>query len=478
MIELSGRLSEVKRDQEMESQIVSEVNAKKEPARLIARRQKQLKEEKKRIKKEQQLQQQQQPLGDDVAMEDEAKEGNLKKDADNAAMVVEDDSVSKDGNGSKAQHEEEELKKQLDDVVQSWRDVMGSRKLALELVANLCSGGDEEDEEGDGMEGGMYGDGDDEHMWDSDDEAKLMANTAMQSSGTAKSTSPYEQATYESLASHRLPEGILTFFKGWTQFIPAHGADEPPPDLVSQDVDELLATCAVCLGNLAACDALPTWKAATATVVSTGKSEENGLQLFWWELVSMLNLGGIFQGPELHMSSVMLSLLRSQPDSRALVDSTALDCIFKLLSTKQSSDGNVHTDALTQMHCNAISMLGVLCSEPHPESIDARVCAVLLERLRAANAADSGALNDIDGERSSIIITHEILNVLMDTYGADDCHEDVFAKEDVLGHFQRCLPGFRRRVKKAAKRDNSGEAGIWGETVLNASRFIKYKEGE
>ena len=182
-----------------------------------------------------------------------------------------------------------------------------------------------------------------------------------------------------------------------------------------------------------------------------------------------------------HVTSVMLSSLRSQPESLTLVDSPTLDRLFSLLQQQSENNENANNIALVQMHSHIISMLGVLCSEEqqsqHSAEIDARVCRALLERLRSAmTLANTENVND----NGSVIITHEILNVFMDMYGGDDCHEEVFAREDVLGHFQRCLPGFKRRVKKVAagaSGDFSGEVGVWGETALNASRFIKYKKG-
>lgn len=72
----------------------------------------------------------------------------------------------------------------------------------------------------------------------------------------------------------------------------------------------------------------------------------------------------------------------------------------------------------------------------------------------------------------------------MDMYGGDDCHDDVFEKNKVLDHFRRCLPGFKRCVKKIGLATVRGKEGaeeeevcIWNETALNASRFIKYKNG-
>ena len=202
----------------------------------------------------------------------------------------------------------------------------------------------------------------------------------------------------------------------------------------------------------------------------------------------------ILEGPRIntqvelshHVTSVILSLVRNEQQARTLVDSSTLECLTAILQQRHSNDELVTADALLQTHSNIISILGVLCSEPHPAIVNTQVCQALLERLRSSSSseADTGSTN----MKHSIIITHEILNVLMDMYGDDDdedCHNQVFKNEDVLGHFQRCIPGFKRSIKKVAASTHRGmgsmreemEVDLWNETALNATRFVKYKKG-
>ncbi|KAL7465094.1 LOW QUALITY PROTEIN: hypothetical protein ACHAXS_005422 [Conticribra weissflogii] len=459
MVDLSKEISAQIQDEQMESQIVKEINQRKEPARMIARRQKKLREEKEKLK-----QSHQQGHGamddDDIATKD------VKTGQESAAMVVEQEGDEKKPDQSNAG----DLKDELNHVLQSWRDLMGSYKLALEVIANLCSG-----KEGEEIEEDMfYGDReDDEHMWDSDDEAKLIAavGTANSQSADMKCT-PSELALFSSMASSRLPEQMLSFFSKWLEFLPSIGMDCPA--LVVDDVNELLSTCSHCLGNAIACD-LPTWSCSpmksTVIVGSDLKVVENGVQLFWWDLLSSFSASwmasDVDHAVKSHISFVMLSMIRHQPQARTLVDSTQLDLIFALLSIEPKENDN----SSVQVMSNAIAMLGILCSEPHPSTVDSRVCSALLERLRSATSNE----NDIT---TNVIAIHEILNVLMDMYGGDDCHDEIFAKNDVLGHFKRCLPWFKRQVKKvSAGRRNREETETWSETALNASRFIKYKGG-
>lgn len=460
MIATSNELSTIKNDANMEEDVVNKVNSRKEPSRDIAKRQKKMKAEKKKRASE------------DAAMEvqgmNEGKDEKEQEPADIMA-VVEDDNSREHENDTKHQQKEDDLQEELDKTVSNWKSIVGSHKLALELVANLCSGigsnGDDEDP-------ATYQDDDDEHMWDSDDEAKLVADSKAASSDSNNAIiTPSEQATYNSMTTphHQLPEIVLQFFRKWVEFLPNTSTNVP--ELVSQDVSEVLSTCALCLGNILACN-LSTW--------SSG-SEKSGLDLFWSQLVAMLSSSAKTTNPGSNMSQyyaitgVMLSMLQSQPRSRTFVDESTLDGLFALLLHDEDGSGD---QALLQTQCNIISILGVLCSEPHPALIDAKVCSALLQRLARSSTMDNNnSSNQASSTKQSVIITHEILNALMDMYGDEDnCHDEVFDKESVLDHIRRCLPGFKRRIKKAQAGGGDEEVHVWNETALNASRFIKYKQ--
>jgi hypothetical protein len=139
----------------------------------------------------------------------------------------------------------------------------------------------------------------------------------MGQSTTQRTTSPTDKEVYNLIALHQLVEQILIFFNHWMMFLPSLGlgVDDKCPSLVVEDVDELLATCAVCLGNMIACE-IPTWTLSCAkevvSVVCRDASVENGMGLVWWSLVALL------KSPELagkndamnHITTIMLALLR------------------------------------------------------------------------------------------------------------------------------------------------------------------------
>jgi hypothetical protein len=463
MMELIETISSQKQDEAMESEVTSEINARKEPARLIARRQKEMKA-KKQEDAEDKVDNNNKKAGDNVEMmEDDKKEG--------VVVMVED-------YANKEIHQGEEVKMvdpqdELETIIKSWRNLVGSHKLALELVANLCSGPVEEEEE---EEPGMYDhDDDDEHMWDSDDEAKLMETTGQ--SAIQKTASPADKEVYTSISSHKLVEQILIFFNHWVTFLPLLGlrVDEKCPSLVAKDVDELLATCAVCLGNMIACE-IPTWTLPCAkevvSVVCQGAaaSVENGIGLVWWSLVANGKIDAMN-----HITTILLASLRHHSYVRSLADEPTLDMLLNLMMSQPGSNSSDQMDAKIQMDCNIIAMLGVLCTEPHPSSINSRVCSALTEKMRSASSTQTD--NSPEACKQSVLILNEVYNVLMDMYGGDDANDEVYQQQDVSGNLNRTLPMFKRSIKKVLSMDRENEEMgiIWNETALNVSRFIRFK---
>jgi len=573
MISLSNQLSSVKDDESMEMQAVSRVKARGESARSIARRLQETKKAKKTKTKAKDRDLRGAPGGMMQVDGEEwpracndatGGEENGKIGKDDAVMVVElddgDDEEGDGGDGDKdrtREQAEDELREELDAVVSAWRDIVGTQKLALELVANLCSGSNEDDDEeedvgDDDDDEGMYGENDDdedEKMWDSDDEARLLS-TSVAASNDARpdpnkndsAIAQFERETYESMAD--LPMKILRFFRHWVDFPSAFAAastamDSATPDegnngsivadvgteassktaclpaLVSRDIDEVLSTCALCLGNVVACNLL----ADGSSGAGADEEKININYVFWRELASMLE--GDDHNHHRHVTSVMLPvLLRIQPQARiALVETTTLDRLISLLLSQhhgstpdttaaEDDDGKIYDDeAILQMQRIIISLLGTLCTSAHLETIDTKVCRALLSRLTlAVSSGDGTPLVGGDGRerqqqqqqqqqhhdttmttaRNFVIITHETLNVLMDMYGNDDCHERVFVNECVLDHIRKCLPWFKRTIKNVVAKGGVRSEGnpveeegfVWNETALNATRFIKYKQGK
>ena len=528
MITLSNQLSSMKDDEDMEMQIVSTVNARGESAMSIAKRQKGMKSSSSTKK-----------LAPLVKMEDEdgvvttkggvdVTNGEEQQDEAAAAMVVEDGDEEVMGHEQrKREQAEDEIKEELDGIVSTWKDIVGTQKLALELVANLYAnsnddeddnhdrGDDDEDDDG-GMMYGGEDDDNDEQMWDSDDEAKLLstANDAKSNHSSNNNDSAialFERETYESMMN--LSPKIIPFFHRWVNFtsdfvanktmmmsatnssFPIEDSNDGSivsnvetenaastlidlPALVSRDIDEVLSTCALCLGNVVTCN----------QIKEEEKKESDFNKLLWLELVAMLLDDD--HNHHRHVTSVMQSvLLRHPPQSRfALIDTTTLDRLISLLLSNDGRDNKIEdSNVILELQLCIISMFGTLCTSNHPETVDTKVCRALLSRLTLAISNDNSTRTHqpqhMITTRYSILITHEILNVLMDVYGSDDCYEVVFRNECVLDHIHKCLPWFKKTAKSVAasssgsKSNRMEEEGfVWNETALNAMRFIKYKQ--
>jgi hypothetical protein len=98
---------------------------------------------------------------------------------------------------------------------------------------------------------------------------------------------------------------------------------------------------------------------------------------------------------------------------------------------------------------NLVCLLGLLlCATPHSAKLNHEACRALMQVAEASC-----------GSLSSSMICAEVCNVLMDLYGSDDCHKQVFVDLHVLNYFQRSLP--------LLQQDDA-------ETALNAERFIRY----
>jgi hypothetical protein len=122
-----------------------------------------------------------------------------------------------------------------------------------------------------------------------------------------------------------------------------------------------------------------------------------------------------------------------------------------------------HSSVVVQR--DAVCMLGILCSqEEHPAEVNQKTCQALLQALAPA-------------DKQSAMVLAEVLSVLMDIYGDDDCHPTVFVALDVLGHFQRSVPLLKQRISLETDAEPD-DVEQWKETALNSSRFIAYKKNQ
>jgi len=189
--------------------------------------------------------------------------------------------------------------------------------------------------------------------------------------------------------------------------------------------------------------------------------------------------------PTVAIASILSSMgafLRFRPILVKSVNEQGLDLILSFvlmeyssslpsISSSSASDEEVEKAAIADIQKDAIGMLGILCSEPHPDGINEKICSAFITSLQRHHSTTTAVMS-------------EVLNALMDMYSADEGdpnnHEGVFRAKNVLGAFQKTVPIFKRKIREDERKRGLvctfEEIEVWKETALNAVRFVKYKK--
>jgi hypothetical protein len=234
--------------------------------------------------------------------------------------------------------------------------------------------------------------------------------------------------------------------------------NKTPPQIVLESISDLQARAAVCLGNCVSY--VPRWQPPDGT---------------WNDLVrAAAPQTSDHQPPRREareaLSYAAVAALRSRPSLAARpIRADQLDMVLRLLQP----------DCSACVKRDAVTMLGLLLAgREHSAAVNRKVCQALLQ------------VNETSENRADLsMVLAEILNVLMDIYGDDDCHPDVFlelfpvhgAPLNALKYFQSTQPALKELLSLlGASRDDSvtdEDLEYWRETALNAARFIQYKQG-
>ena len=428
----SERDAEVE-DAKMEREVQKAVDDRKESARSIARRQKAIKDEKK--------------AAEQAAREAAAKGSAAAMMEDGATSGTNASSAPGDGDHQQESNFVESAEDLCDKAVEAWRSSCLPLKLAVEIAANLCAGS------GTSISGGAQdGDEGDEMMWDSDDEGNLAAEPSEIGAGADKEAQERDEKLLGEVIRLNIPNSIVETLRNIAS---THSADASIPEVAVDDLVELLSKCGVCGANAAG--NLHAWAA---------KSDESA-QL--WNV-----LCNILRSSPSHAASneliitgkgaavaIILALLRNRPGLIASVGEEDLKAVLALLGIENGGEN------CTDARRDCIALLGILCSEPHPPSVNETICDAFLTILAR--------------EDEEIGIISEILNSIMDVYGLDETdlgnHEATFRQKNVLAALQAVLPNFKKRVALERGKADAESLEMWKETALNCKRFIQYKKG-
>lgn len=433
VMEAYQQLKQEKDDEKVENDIIRKVDKRKESARLIARRQKQIKQQSK-----------------------EKREIEDTEDKDKEEMVGDkkDESLNETSDEVKVEREE-----QYEKALSDWKNICLPLKLSIEIMTNaFAPAQDEENNPTDEY---------DEMAWDSDQEDKLQTETP--ESSPISNISKDDEIFFRDVVTLGTPDRALSVFGSIIMALVNIGKNYENIHVeILDDLTDILIKCSICLGNM------------FSNLQNCWKSSEDDAAAVWNDLCQSLNVSkddGINRNVMLQLVaaalSVMVALLRFRPALVKWVNEKDLELLLNLVLTEYPETGKTQEEVATtvsDIQKDSITILGILCSEPHPESINQRVCDTFLTLLLRTRSISTPVMS-------------EVLNVLMDMYSADEGdvnnHESVFRQKDVVGAFQKSVPILKRKVREEESKEgtSSEEVFVWKEIILNATRFIKYKKG-
>ena len=451
--ESHAQLLEEKNDESIEKDIIRMVDKKKESARVIVKRQKQMKKDakaKERADAEMMVM--------DKAGDDEGQSGDDGAGAgDDAEMDKEAAEKAVDKDQAK-----EEAEEKYEKSLSAWKNACLPLKLSIEIITNsfAIAGGDDR---GNDVQDNDY---DDDMAWDSDQEEKLLAEAQAQNQGFVLSKD--DELFLNQVVASGLPDLVLGVFGSiFMALVNSGKTNESIHPEVLEDLSEVLSKCSPCLGNIA-CNLQNSWKCNEAEVAVMWNDFRQCLQA-----AKDTNINGNIPISAVAATlSIMGAFLRFRPVLVNSVNEKDLEMIlsFVRMEVPENSKSEDETATVSDIQKDAIGMLGILCSEPHPSTVNEQMCEAfltLLQRTQTTTAAVMG----------------EVLNALMDMYSADEGdannHEAVFRSKGVLDVFQKTVPILKEKIRADEIKGNVSyeEIEFLKEIRLNATRFIRYKKG-
>jgi hypothetical protein len=410
---------ELRQDAKLENEVVASQTAKRESARSIARRLKKRSEEEALI---------QPPVSSPpVALEPEA------------AMVVEPDGDEMEAAptadplpaGARNPQVEWEL------AQANWRMKIRPFRLCLEILLNVTSVGEDDDENEDEEDSG------DARMDDADG-----------------STAVLDEGLVAILGQRRLPDVAQLVVASLTTALLR--PSKTVCTMVPESLGDLIHKAGTLLGHALA--NLPSWDAPTA---------------LWNDLMAYLLQFSTLRALELEGTPDAASADAAERANDTSIFDVAVEGITTALvmgvQAKRLRCSQLELDVsklvpmlrLFSSHAvqrNMVCLMGsILCDEPsHSELVNEQVCRALLNLLDAASASNADSDREGFTSSSTMMVAAEVCNAIMDLYGSDDdhCHRPVFDRLKVSARMERLVPVLRR----------GGEA----EAAINTKRFVQY----
>lgn len=449
VVECYQNLRKEKDDENIEKDIVRMIDKKKESARVIARRQKQVKADMKEKAKQE---------ADAEMNEEEEKEEEQEQSGNAGDSEIDKEAAEKAAVEDQAKEEAEE---KYEKALNSWKDACLPLKLSIEIITNAFAftGGDD----GGDSQNDDY---DDDMAWDSDQEEALLAEAQAQKQGS--NLSKDDELFLNHVVSSGLPDRVLTVFGSvFMALVNSGKAGESIHSEVLEDLTEVLGKCSLCLGNIA-CNSQNNWKCKEIDLATMWNDFRQCLQAAQDTAVNQ----------NIHVSAIAAALnimgafLRFRPVLVKCVNENDLEMILSFVLMEVPANSKSEDEAavvVSDIQKDAIGIIGMLSSEPHPSTVNEHICEALLTLLQRA-------------ETTATAVIGEVLNALMDIYSADEGdannHEGVFRSKGVLGAFQKSVPIFKKKIRGHETKGNVDyeEVEFLKEVGLNATRFIRYKK--
>ena len=320
-------------DGNLEREAIQAVNRRREPARSIARRQKEMKAEK--MKAEQTI------------MDDNEKA---------------DDGM--DSDGKQVPQEGEDAREALEKARDAWHNAVEPLELALEILANLTSLGPQHPTmEGVNTDGG----------WDPEDETMMIAQHEEMEEVTL---SPLDDALIRAVVAAQIPSRLVSLLKNLCEPLPQNILPDAKEDIV-----QVQSKCAACLGNCVG-EHFPNWTEGLLQELRLALEASNGnpsiANALTAALKSRAELRKQCEAPELEL---LFRLASSSPCQKEAVEMMGILCsmephpeevnrkvchVLMSITSKKSAVINEILNALMDIygddgcHPSVFSELGVL----------------------------------------------------------------------------------------------------------------------
>jgi len=326
---------------------------------------------------------------------------------------------------------------ELEIAIENWSNRITPLKLALEISATLIASTSQDGDEGEKDDNLRDWNSDDEEEMEKIAQQQQQNSSSSSSSPTTTTNSTNENELKQILAKADLPRKA---FQLLTAFMSTNPNSNNSHDDVISDLSDLKERAATCVFNV------------VSTELQLYTTDEEKVAFFKL-LLSWVACDVPYIVQTLSVMVSMDPRMAQNFDEKGLTD---------LLSILKGA-GSVSTKMET------VGCLGALCGVQHTMQVNQVIGGTLLERL-----ADEG----------DILVCNEIVNVLMDIYGADDGEKgeswslrQVFKMLGGAEKLKIFLGLFKRRIKELKRGEEEELIFRMKETSLNTARFVKYIQG-